>query len=324
MNSKHCPYCNCTKNIIKFGTQAGKQRYFCKRCGKTFQNKARPSRLQDLIWNDFIYNKMTLESLSTKYHKSKNTISKIVNSIEINIEVDLSQLTESEKAKIEVIIMDATYFKKNDGNIAVVDAKNGRLLYFKALGKAESNTAYEIAIDTLLAANIHPKACVIDGRKGVREMLEEKGILVQYCLFHVLLMRNQCLTRNPDLKPNIELREIVGYLCHRGGDANRTTFYAMIAGWELRYGMWLIEKDDKGNYSHEKTRRLFFSIKRNMHWYFTYQEYPELHIPKTSNRIEGKFGNVKTELKIHRGYSKQLRNKILFSLLSGRTGVKNN
>ena len=324
MNSKRCPRCNCTKNVIKFGMQSKKQRYYCKKCKKAFQSKIRPSRLQKLIWDDLVFNKMTFELLSEKYRKSKNTISKIVNSVEIDTKIDLFQLTVEEKASIEVIIMDATYFKKNDGNIAIVDAKDGRLLYFEALGKTESNIAYERAIDTLIAANIHPKACVIDGRKGVREMLEERGILVQYCLFHVLLMRNQCLTRKPDLKPNIELREIVGYLCHKGGDADKTTFYAMIGGWELRYGAWLTEKDDNGNYSHEKTRRLFFSIKRNMHWYFTYQEYPELHIPKTSNRIEGKFGNAKTELKIHRGYSKQLRTKILFSALSGRTEVNNN
>ena len=304
--------------------QSGKQSYYCRKCKKAFQSVNRPSRIQKLIWNDLVSNKMTFELLSKKYHKSKNTINRIVNSVEIEIKVDLSQLTGREKAEIEVIIMDATYFKKNDGNIAVVDAKNGRLLYFEALGRAESNVAYERAIDTLIAANIHPKACVIDGRKGVREMLEERGILVQYCLFHVLLMRNQCLTRKPDLKPNIELREIVGYLCHKGGDADKTTFYAMIAGWELKYTARLMEKDDNGNYSHEKTRRLFYSIKRNMCWYFTYQEHPELHIPKTSNRIEGKFGNAKTELKIHRGYSKQLRTKILFSALSGRTEVNNN
>lgn len=324
MNSRHCPYCNCTKNIIKYGKQSNKQRYYCRNCNKVFQNKPRPSRLQNLIWDDLVFGKMTFELLAQKYHKSKNTISKIVNSIEIDIEVDLSQLTADEKASIKVIIMDATYFKKNDGNIAIVDAKDGRLLYFKALGKAERNLEYERAIDALFAADIHPRACVIDGRKGVREMLEERGILVQYCLFHVLLMRNQCLTRNPDLIPNIELREIVGYLCHKGGDADKTTFYAMIGGWELRHGMWLMEKDDNGNYSHEKTRRLFFSIKRNMHWYFTYQEYSELHIPKTSNRIEGKFGNAKTKLKIHRGYSKSLRNKIHFSALSGRIGVNTN
>lgn len=323
MNSKRCPHCNCTRNVIKYGMQSKRQRYYCKRCNKVFRSKPRPSRLHNLIWDEFVFGKMTFELLSRKHHKSKNTIEKIINSVEIDTEIDLSQLTTKEKSEIRVIIMDATYFKKNDGNIAVVDAKDGRLLYFKALGKAECNTAYQQAIDTLIAAGIHPMACVIDGRKGVRELLEERGILVQYCLFHVLLMRNQCLTRKPDLTPNIELREIVGYLCRKGGDANKTTFYAMIGGWELKHGLWLMEKDDNGNYSHQKTRQLFFSIKRNMHWYFTYQEHPELHIPKTSNRIEGKFGNAKTELKIHRGYSKSLRTKILFSLLSGRTGAKN-
>ena len=49
----------------------------------------------------------------------------------------------------------------------------------------------------------------------------------------------------------------------------------------------------------------------------TWYDNAELNIPKTSNKIEGKFGNAKDKLRVHHGYTDTLKTKILFSLLSG-------
>jgi len=51
-------------------------------------------------------------------------------------------------------------------------------------------------------------AATIDGRRGVRNMLEAKGIPVQYCQFHQMMTITQCLTKHPRLIQNIELRAI--------------------------------------------------------------------------------------------------------------------
>ncbi|WP_407453842.1 hypothetical protein [Methanobrevibacter sp.] len=324
MHSKACPQCNCTRKVIKYGKQSGRQRYYCKDCKAVFQNKKRPQKLIKSIWNDFVFNNMSAEVLAEKHDKHPNTIRKIINNYEIDTYADLSKLSSKEKDNISVIIMDATYFGRDSGYLVVINAHNGRLLYFKEFKGSETNLEYWLALKALRDAKIHPKACVIDGRRGVREMLEESGIAVQYCLFHVDLEMKRCLTRNPILLPNIELRNIVKALTSKHSRINRKTFECLFYGWSIKYALWLQERDENGDFSHTRTRKLVNYIKRNLMYFFTFQDYPELKIPRTSNRIEGKFGNAKTKLKLHRGYSKSLRTKIFFSLLSGRTEMDNN
>jgi len=48
---------------------------------------------------------------------------------------------------------------------------------------------------------LYDPAAVIDGRRGVREMLERKGIPVQHCQFRQLQTKTQCLTKRPNLAP---------------------------------------------------------------------------------------------------------------------------
>ena len=52
------------------------------------------------------------------------------------------------------------------------------------------------------------------------------------------------------------------------------------------------------------------SIKRYYEYIFTYEEYPELNIEKTTNRIEGLFKELKGKLRPHSGLTR--KHKILF------------
>lgn len=321
MSSKHCPHCNCNTETIRFGTtSSGRHRYRCKCCSRTWTSRCRPKRLADNIWRDFAWNNLPVRELARKYHKHPNTIRKLINDCQPE-PINLSNWTDKEKESVRVIIMDTTYFGRKHGVVTVLDAYDGKLLYFKEIDGSETNRDYIDAIESLMAIGIRPKACVIDGRKGVAEALEYRGILVQLCQFHMRLMVRRYLTMNPILQPNIELKNIVDCIGGKHGQVGGDLFLAMLYGWKNRYGKWLRERtrNEFGEleYTHRETRKAFFSLANHYQWLFTYEKYPELKIPRTSNRIEGKFGNAKDKLRLHHGYTRKLKIKILFSLLSG-------
>lgn len=308
MNSKYCPRCNCITNIIKFGaTSAGRHRYQCKVCKKTWVSKPRPNKLIKSVWEDYCNHYFTIADLCDKYQKSHTTIEKYLNSYQVP--------ALEYKSSGEVIIMDTTYFGRSYGVLIVIDANSKETLYRKELGRTERVIDYWNAIYDLAKHNIHPKACLIDGRRGVKDMLEEEGILVQACQFHQIALVNRCLTRKPKIQANSELRDIALSLTH----VTRKQFEQIFFSWYLKHSLWMEEytiKDGTKEYRHPKTRQAFYSIKSNLPYLFTFQEHPELHIPNTSNALESRFRGVKTKARIHSGISKSRKTKILFSLLS--------
>ena len=322
MNSKCCPYCHCNTETVKMGlTSANRQRYRCNSCHKTWTSKPRQTRLADKIWYEFVWDNAPVRTLAKNYCKHANTIRTILHDYEPE-PLDLYSLSEKDKRDITVIAMDTTYFGRSHGVVVIVNVHNGKLLYFHEISGSENNTEYRIAIHTLLDAGIHPKACVIDGRKGVAEDLEDEGILVQMCHFHMWQIVKRYIAGDPLLTPNIELKSIMDWFLSKHTCTTRQLFAAQILGWKERHILWLKEKHrnehGKLEWSHADTRRAYNAIISHARWLFTYEKYPELNIPRTSNIIEGKFGNAKDKLRLHHGYSYKLKIKIFFSLLSGR------
>ena len=107
---------------------------------------------------------------------------------------------------------------------------------------------------------------------------------------------------------------------------NNEQFAIALGSWQLEYGHWVNERTyspdnhRKFSYTHQKSRRAFRSLRNNRRYLFTYEAHPELHIPKTSNIIEGRFGMIKTKLVCHRGCSDEMKWKLFLDLLTN--GVK--
>ena len=321
MNSKRCPYCHCSTKVVKIGvTSSGRQRYKCKACLKTWVNQPRPTRLADKVWHDFVWNNMPARALSDKYKKHPNTIRDILHNYEVK-PLNLDSLNAGEKAKITVIAMDTTYFGRKHGVVTIINAHNGDLLYFCETTGSETNTDYYNAFYSLQKAGIYPKACIIDGRKGVGDLLVDEGVLVQMCHFHMWQIVRRYLTNNPVLEPNIELKHIMDNFLSQRFPVDKQKFSAQIISWKHRNWRWLNEKHRNENgrleWSHADTRRAYNAIISHAKWLFTYEKYPELNIPRTSNIIEGKFGNAKDKMRLHHGYTHEFKIKIFFSLLSG-------
>jgi len=161
------------------------------------------------------------------------------------------------------------------------------------------------------------QAVVIDGKRGCRELFEP--IPVQMCHFHQKQIIKRYLTSRPKLEASKELKTIVNTLT----STDEETFIKELEVWHTTWESFLKEKTvneetGKWHYTHKRLRSAYRSLKTNLPYLFTFERYSELHIPNTTNSLDGWFNRLKSLLNVHRGLNKKRRNKIIKIILKGR------
>ena len=320
MTRKSCPYCYCT-NVTKHGKTHGRQRYECQDCYTTWSGLPRTERRQQKLWHEYAFEGASIATLATRWHKSPTTIRRFVSNYTVPDWLS--------RPRLVTVILDVTYFK-GFGVLVAYDpyAKQvrgyDRVLYYAVLEGTERTRDYDVATDTLEAMGFVIRAAVIDGRRGVKAMLERKGIPVQYCQFHQLQTITQCLTKRPVLTPNKELRAIALSLTR----TTREYFSYQLDKWYAEHGDWLKEryiepKTGRTRYQHDRTRRAYFSLQRNLDTLFTYHneqlQAHDVRLPNTTNPLDGQFGVWKKRINKHPGASKQRIITLLRSFFSEGT-----
>ena len=136
-------------------------------------------------------------------------------------------------------------------------------------------------------------------------------IPVQLCHFHQVKTVNRYLTRKPKTVAAQDLRELVLTL----KSSNRHQFESALNDWFGRHKSFLNERSihpetGKSHYTHKRLRSAYNSLKRNLDYLFAFERFAELDIPKTTNFLEGRFGDMKRKLRCHQGMKKE--NKVRF------------
>lgn len=320
MTRKSCPYCYCI-NVNKHGKTHGRQRYECQDCYTTWSNMSRSEMRLRKLWREYTVQGASIATLAERYCQSPSTIRRIIAGYRVGDWLS--------RTRPVTVILDVTYFK-GFGVLVAYDpyAKEtkgyDRVLYYAVLDGTERTIDYDVATDTIESMGFKIQAAVIDGRRGVRQMLERKAIPVQQCQFHQLLTITQCLTKHPVLPQNKQLRRIALNLTR----STKGEFEAALDEWYADHGDWLKErhtdpKTGRLRYQHERTRRAYFSLHRNLDYLFTWQD-ETLHaagirIPNTTNPLDGQFGVWKKRIHKHPGVSKQLIITMLRSFFSEGT-----
>ncbi len=159
-------------------------------------------------------------------------------------------------------------------------------------------------------------AAVIDGRRGLASVF--KDIPVQVCHFHQMKTVTRYLTRRPETGGGQDLRALMLTLPH----TNEKVFSRALIEWEERYHSFITEKTHVTGtkhwyYTHKNVRSAYRSLHTNLPHLFTYQRYPELNIPNTTNTIDGYFAGLKKKVAAHHGLRKDRRFKVISELLKG-------
>lgn len=252
-----------------------------------------------------MYQRQTIRQLSEKYKKSREWIKQHIRNVPAR--------EHRHNPQPVVVIGDATFFKRSLGILVIRAPHMKKNIYVQEI-KSESIDAYWQGRRTLEDMGYIMKAIVLDGRPGVRQLFSD--IPVQMCHFHQKQIITRYLTNNPKLEAGIELKKLTAMLCK----TNEKNFAAALDAWHDTWSSFIRERTTdpttkRWHYTHKRLRSAYRSLKLNLPFLFTYQKYPELNIPNTTNSLDGCFAYLKELVRVHRGTKRYLRIKIIEEIL---------
>jgi len=209
--------------------------------------------------------------------------------------------------------MDTTYFNQYFGVMVFRDHYTKRNIYWKYLSH-ENLYEYRTGIQHIKEQGWKIVGIVCDGKRGLLGSFGKTP--VQLCQFHQVAMITRYLTRKPKLQAGIELKKIVSKLTLMKVEEFETNLEFWYKKWEpFLKEMTYNPETKKRTHTHRRLRSAYRSLKTNLPYLFTFQKYPELNIPNTTNSIEGMFSGIKTKLRNHSGLRKKRKIKLLDYLL---------
>jgi len=253
-----------------------------------------------------------LRELSVKYGRSREWIQDKIHHYIPKI--------NTRKPRAVTVVIDATYFGKRRDKLGLIVAKDVYLKEPVAYNfiAFETKEVYQNLIMQIMDKGFSIDSVVLDGKPGIIGLFE--GIPVQMCHFHMKAIITRKLTRNPKLQASIQLKYIVSYL----GGISACRFEYMLLAWHKRHALFLDEKVDDDtrrgwHYKHKRVRSAYRSLVKFLPYLFTYQKYPNLNIPTTTNYLDGGcFSPLKDLLRVHRGTSIKMRRKLIVYFLENR------
>lgn len=213
-----------------------------------------------------------------------------------------------------VIIADMTFIRRTFGVCVIRSPRLKKNLVWK-MSLTENALIYHELRWQLEKLGFEITAAVIDGKPGIIEVFWD--IPIQMCQFHQIAIMTRYLTTRPKLLAGQMLRHIAKQI----PKSNEEEMQKLLNNWHRKWKDFLKEKTfnpetKRWFYTHKRLRSAYRSIMKNLPILYTYQKYPELRIPNTTNSLDGTFSHLKDMLRIHRGLKKNRKLKIINEILS--------
>lgn len=256
-----------------------------------------------------MWKRQTVNNLKTTYHKSEKTIRTIIDKANVRTSVTLAP-------QPVVCIFDATHLGEDTLLAARAPALKANLGWVWI--EDETKEAYSLLRANLESRGFVLTAVVLDGRTGIPRVFSD--IPVQICQFHMLQIVRRKLTLRPESEAGQDLLSLVFTIAN----TNEEVFSEALEKWYTAYEDFISERTytlgtKRWRYTHRRVRSAYLSLKRNTPFLFTYQKYPHLNIPNTTNSLDGYWSRLKNLLTAHRGKSKERIRKIAAEILRKQT-----
>lgn len=286
------------------------QTYKCNSCGHKFQNKRRIKKAEKNLLRQYVWKRQTYADLAEQHKRSTKWIQRRLDEIVVKPQVRLTP-------QHIVVVADVTFFSKYSGLCVFREPNLKKNVWWKQTHTENADIYYK-GKNYVTQKGCTIVAVVIDGRRGIREVFRD--IPVQMCHFHQAQIIERYLTSRPKLRASKELKYLVTTLTH----TNEHVFTKELSEWYIKWEVFLKEKTTNPQtgrwcYTHKRTRAAYRSLYTNMPFLFTYQRHPELHIPNTTNSLDGFFNSLKSRLNVHRGLNSKRKMKVVVEILKGRS-----
>jgi len=221
-----------------------------------------------------------------------------------------------------IALGDTTFFRRGYGVLVVRCPRLKRNLHFREVA-SETSSEYAHARRVLEEQGYVIEAAVLDGRRGIAGVFAD--IPVQFCQFHQIAIIRRYLTSRPKIEAGKELRALALTL----PIAAESTFAALLDIWFKKWESVLKERTYSSDgthwsYTHRRLRSAYRSIRTNLPHLFTYERYPDLKIPNTTNSLDGYFSKLKQLLNTHRGLTIKRRYRLIQEILANLSQQKVN
>ena len=262
------------------------------------------------LWEEFVFSKQTLRELSETYSYSKKQLRRIFKEVKLEEKIYIPR-------KVNLVV-DATFFGKKEtkqwGVVVFRDFHSKENLWWKFVDD-ETIFSYEQGKYFLEQKDYEIISVTCDGLPGLVNVFKDK-IPVQFCHFHEAQIIRRYVTENPKLVQGHELLELIQCLTI----TNENIFKHRLNLYIDRNREFLNEKTTdfitgKSFFTHKRLRSAIHSLVRNLPYLFTYQKFPELKIPNTTNALESHFSHIKDVVRIHRGLSILMKQKMIHAIL---------
>jgi len=265
----------------------------------------RHTRSAAALWDEFVMGKRTKKLLGTDIGRSSRTVTKLLDTVEVPEKVH--------DPRPVVAVIDATFFGREYGCLVARDPDKHENLHAHEL-RHETKLEYQLARSDLEKKGYTLLAVVLDGRRGIPRVFE--GILVQICHFHQWKIVRKYLTLRPKLESHKALLAIAGQIAK----STEAKMKSMLESFACDFQSDLEEKHicshcGKPVYTHRKLRSAYRSLTTNLPFLYTYQKYPELKIPNTTNSLDGLWSALKLHVNAHRGLRFDRRFKVIRAYL---------
>lgn len=306
---KICFFCG-SNNTIKKGFVHGHQRWRCNACNRLF---SRPKYdRKELIHELYASGRFSANDIARQLGVSRSTVTRATRSFK-------AEPIQKEPAKI-VAMLDASYWGWDFGVVAIKDSISGRFLWSKFITRKERVEDYVEGVQHLVSKGFQIVGIVSDGLRGLRESLVQYNF--QYCQFHQVKTVKHWLTNHPKLEASKELLNLAYFM----RKTDKVSFVGLFNEWEAKWASFLRERivgaDGKSHYVHKNLRSAYHSLKRNIRYLWTFEDYWGLGIPNTNNGIEAAFGDLKSLLRRHKGISIERRKSLILEYFSSHNPHK--
>lgn len=304
----------------KWGEKRERQNYKCACCGHSFQNKRRKKKSSEAYWMNwyerYARNQRTLDDISKRIGITKRTLQKRFDTLCTCTGEFFSPTMQDPLA----VVMDATHIG-NVGILTLIRDTNKKNLYWywSTTEKAEH---YKKCLISLEHLGYSFSGFVIDGKPGVKQMLQKRypGVPIQSCQKH----QKETVKRYIPAKAKTEATRFLRRIAMRITPSFSFQTTTALAIWHILYKDFINEKTYSQNplskrkwwYTHKNIRSAYNSLKRNLPYLYTCEEYPHLSIPNTTNACDGYFSHLKERLNRHRGLSTKRKKTMTNFLLS--------